>query len=209
MPKDLVRAIKRKLFTLSWFALIPCKAFSVDLMDVYHQALDNDPLFKEAYSTFLAKSEDLPQSWSQLLPQLSAAALIGRNQQLIDAGQFTIEQAYNNNQWRANASQAIFNYQAWEQVKKARASVKAAMAEFNDAAQQMMLRTSRAYLQLLLAKDTLNFAQAKKRANKRQLEQAQERFNVGLDAITAVYEARAAYDQSTATSSFNWHFVKI
>ena len=198
MPKDLVRAIKRKLLTLSWFALIPCKAFSVDLMDVYHQALDNDPLFKEAYSTFLAKSEALPQAWSQLLPQLSAAALIGRNQQRINAGTFTIEQAYNSNQWRANASQAIFNYQAWEQVKKARASVKAAMAEFNDAAQQMMLRTSRAYLQLLLAKDTLNFAQAKKRANKRQLEQAQERFNVGLDAITAVYEARAAYDQATA-----------
>ena len=147
---------------------------------------------------FLAKSEALPQAWSQLLPQLSAAALVGRNQQFIDAGAFTIQQAYNSNQWKANASQAIFNYQAWEQVKQARASVKAAMAEFNDAAQQMMLRTSHAYLQLLLAKDTLSFAQAKKRANKRQLEQAQERFNVGLDAITAVYEARAAYDQSTA-----------
>ena len=72
------------------------------------------------------------------------------------------------------------------------------MAEFNDAAQQMMLCTTAAYLQLLLAKDSLKFAEAKKRANKRQLEQAQERFNVGLDAITAVYEARAAYDQATA-----------
>ncbi len=38
----------------------------------------------------------------------------------------------------------------------------------------------------------------KKRANKRQLEQAQQRFNVGLDAITSVYEAKAAYDQSVS-----------
>ena len=198
MPKDLVHALNWKLLTLACFIFISCKAFAVDLMDIYHQALDNDPSFKEAYSTFLSRSEGLPQAWSQLLPQLSAGALLGRNQQLVDAGTFVIQQTYNNNQWKVNASQAIFNYQAWEQVKQARAAVKAAMAEFNDAAQQMMLRTTRAYLQLLLAKDTLNFAQAKKRANKRQLEQAQERFNVGLDAITAVYEARAAYDQSTA-----------
>ncbi|MGV3740011.1 MAG: TolC family outer membrane protein [Gammaproteobacteria bacterium] len=190
--------LKRIVFSLIGFCGLSTRIFAVDLMDVYFQALDNDPTFKEAYSSFLAKSEVLPQAWSQLLPQLSAAALIGRNNQFIDSGTFTVEQTYNGNQWKVNASQAIFNYQAWEQVKQARANVKAAMAGFNDAAQQMMLRTTQAYLSLLLAKDTLNFAEAKKRANKRQLEQAQERFNVGLDAITAVYEARAAYDQATA-----------
>ncbi|PJD93964.1 MAG: hypothetical protein CK424_01020 [Legionella sp.] len=167
-------------------------------MDVYHQALDNDPAFKAAYSTFLSQSESLPQAWSHLLPQLSSAALIGRNQQYIDAGQFVIQQTYNGDQWKVNASQAVFNYQAWERVKQARAAVKAAMATFNDSAQKMMMRTTRAYLELLLARDTLNFSEAKKRANKRQLDQAQERFNVGLDAITSVYEAKAAYDQSVA-----------
>lgn len=188
----------QKIVVLPWLFTMTSFVYAIDLMDVYHQALDNDPVFKEAYSTFLAKSEALPQAWSQLLPQLTAAGLLGRNNQLIDAGTFVINQTYNGNQWRVNASQAIFNYQAWEQVKQARANVKAALAEFNDAAQQMMLRTTRAYLQVLLAKDTLNFAQAKKRANQRQLEQAQERFNVGLEAITAVYQARSAYDQSTA-----------
>lgn len=174
------------------------QVFSVDLMDVYHQALDNDPQFKAAYSTFLAKSEALPQAWAQLLPQLGINALIGRNQQLVDSGVIVVEQTYNSNQWKVNASQAVFNYQAWERVKQARANVKAAMAEFNDEAQKMMLRTTHAYLHLLLARDNLNFAEAKKRANHRQLNQAQERFNVGLDAITAVYEAKAAYDQATA-----------
>lgn len=198
MLHALVRIIKSNLFIAVWLFTISNTLFAVDLMDVYHQALDNDPTFKEAHSTFLEQSEALPQAWSQLLPQLSANAMIGRNQQLVDAGTFVIQQTYNSNQWKVNASQAVFNYQAWEQVKQARASVKASLAEFNDAAQQMMLRTTHAYLQLLMAKDTLNFAESKKRANKRQLAQAQERFNVGLDAITAVYEARAAYDQATA-----------
>lgn len=39
----------------------------------------------------------------------------------------------------------------------------------------------------------------KKRANRRQYDQANQRFQVGLDAITSVYEAKAAYDQSVAT----------
>lgn len=174
------------------------KAFSIDLMDVYHQALDNDPVFKEAYSVFLAKSEALPQAWAQLLPQIGIAALAGRSQQLVDSGAIVVQQTYYSNQWKVNASQAVFNYQAWERVKQARSDVKAAMAEFNDAAQKMMLRTIHAYLQLLLARDNLNFAEGKKRANKHQMEQAKERFNVGLDTITSVYQARAAYDQATA-----------
>ncbi len=177
---------------------VASKAFSVDLMDVYHQALDNDPTFKESYSVFLAKSETLPQAWAQLLPQIGIAALAGRSQQLVDSGAIVVEQTYYTNQWKVNASQTIFNYQAWERVKQARSDVKAAMAEFNDAAQKMMLRTTHAYLQLLLAKDNLNFAEGKKRANKHQMEQAKERFNVGLDTITAVYQARAAYDQAIA-----------
>jgi len=172
--------------------------YSADLMDVYHQSLDNDPGFKAAYSNFLSQSEALPQAWSALLPQLTLAALAGRNEQFVDSGLITVSQTYNGNQWRVNASQAIFNYQAWEKIKQAKASVKSALATFNDAAQDLMMRTTSAYLKLLLAKDTLNFADAKKRANKRQLDQATQRFNVGLDAITSVYEAQAAYDQSVA-----------
>lgn len=198
MPREQARIQHKISGIFFWFLLITTQVSAADLMDVYHQALDNDPAFKAAYSSFLAQSESLPQAWSQLLPQLSSAALIGRNQQFIDAGQFVVQQTYNGDQWSVKASQAVFNYQAWERVKQARAAVKAAMANFNDAAQKMMIRTTQGYLQLLLARDTLNFAQAKKRANKRQLDQAQERFNVGLDAITSVYEAKAAYDQSIA-----------
>ncbi len=171
---------------------------AVDLMDVYYQALDSDPQFKQAYSQFLAQNEALPQAWAHLLPQLTLSALAGRYGQRVDTGIFKVAASYNGTTLQAVATQNIFNYQAWSQVQLAKASVRAALATFNNEAQQLMLRTTSAYLTLLLAQDTLHFAQAKKAANLKQLEQAQARFKVGLDAITAVYEAQAAYDQSTA-----------
>ncbi len=173
-------------------------SYAVDLMDVYRQSLENDPTFKAAYSTYLSKTEALPQAWATLLPQLTINALIGRNEQELQSNGIDIKQPYGTNQWGVKASQAVFNYQAWSQVQQAKASVKAALATFNDAAQSLILRTSSAYLDLLYARDTLNFAEAKNRANKRQFDQAKQRFNVGLDAVTSVYEAQAAYDQSVA-----------
>ena len=172
--------------------------YATDLMDVYRQSLDNDPTFKAAYSTYMSRREAIPQAWAALLPQLTIKALAGRNQQEVRSRLFDVKQPYGTNQWNVSASQAVFNYQAWAQVQQAEASVKAALAVFNDAAQNLIIRSSSAYLELLYARDTLSFAEAKERANKRQLDQAQQRFNVGLDAITSVYEAQAAHDQSIA-----------
>lgn len=173
--------------------------FATDLMDIYQQALENDPIFKDAYDTYMSNTEAVPIARAALFPQLGITGSVGRNLEDTIAGNFTNNVSYSTNVWGVTASQAIFNYQAWAKIAQAKASVKAAQATFNDAAQNLILRTSKAYFDVLFAKDTLNFAEAKKRANKRQLDQATQRFNVGLDAITSVYEAKAAYDQSIAT----------
>lgn len=190
----------RLAFSIAIYALL-CfvkPVFATDLMDVYHHALENDPKFKADYSNFLAKSEKLPQAWSLLLPQVSFEALLNRNAQYVSATNILINQRYNGNEWRLAANQDLFNYQAWQQVQQAGAGVKSALASFNDSAQDLILRTAAAYFEILLAQDTLTFAESKKAANQRQLDQANQRFNVGIDTITSVYEAQAAYDQSTS-----------
>ncbi|WP_454785203.1 TolC family outer membrane protein [Legionella sp. WA2024007413] len=182
------------------FGLLSPTFASTDLMDIYHQALENDPIFKNAYETYMANREAVPQAWAALLPQAGLTARTSRNFLHVNDGFFTVQDDYYKSRtWQFSASQAIFNYQAWAKVKQARASVKAAQATFNDAAQDLILRTAKAYFDILFAQDTLNFAEAKKRANMRQYEQAKQRFEVGLDPITSVYEAKAAYDQSIAT----------
>lgn len=178
---------------------MPIASHASDLMDIYHQSLDNDPTFKAAYSTYMSNAEAIPQALSALLPQINVGTAVSRNYLAVDVmgvGGLINPETYNSGLWKISATQAIFNYQSWSKVQQAKASVKASQASFNSAAQDLVLRTAKAYLDVLLSKDTLNFAEAKKRANQRQLDQAQQRFNVGLEAITSVYEAKAAYDRS-------------
>ena len=180
-PLFYVRRIVCSVFAFGFISL----AQSADLIEIYRQALENDPTFKAAYSTFMANSEAIPQARAALLPQLTVGAQASRNLINVDvAGPLGLNgsETYDANMWKVNASQTIFNYQSWSQVQQAKASVKAAHATFNNAAQDLILRTAKAYFDVLFSRDTLNFAEAKKR----------------LDAITSVYEAKAAYDQSVA-----------
>jgi outer membrane protein len=190
--------MKKMFFSLILTVALSSGSYATDLMDIYQQALENDPLFKQAYSTYMSNTEAIPQARAALFPQLTFNSQVSRNVENVRAAGGSVNATYNSNQWQVTTSQAVFNYQAWAEVQQAKASVKAAQATFNDAAQDLILRTARSYFQVLLARDTLNFAEAKKLANRRQLEQAEQRFKVGLDAITSVYEAKAAYDQSVA-----------
>jgi outer membrane protein len=174
-------------------------SYAIDLMDIYQQALENDPIFKQAYDTYMSSTEAVPQARAALYPQVGINGQLNRGYQETTSGVFSDNVYFDNYIWQVTASQAVFNYQAWARIKQAKASVKAAAATFNDAAQDLILRTAKAYFNALLAKDTLEFAEAKQRANKRQYDQATQRYEVGLDAITSVYEAKAAYDQSVAT----------
>jgi len=189
---------KTLLFCILTLAL-PAHVYATDLMDIYKQALENDTVFKNAYDTYMSTAESIPQARAALLPQVTVTGQASRSYLKVLAGGLGTNAYYANSLWQVTASQALFNYQAWAQVAQAKASVKSAQALFNDSAQDLILRTAKAYFEVLFAKDTLDFAEAKKRANKRQFDQATQRFQVGLDAITSVYEAKAAYDQSIAT----------
>jgi outer membrane protein len=80
------------------------------------------------------------------------------------------------------------------------ASLSIAKAEaVREAAQQdLIVRVAQRYFDVLAAEDRLNSITADREAIARQLEQAKQRFDVGLIAITDVQESQAAYDQSVA-----------
>jgi len=65
-----------------------------------------------------------------------------------------------------------------------------------------MVRTIRAYLDVLVAQDTLAFTTAERKSLARQLEQAQQRFDVGLIAITDVLEAQSGFDRARSREIF-------
>jgi outer membrane protein len=194
-----MRIVSRQWMVVLSLMILGFQALATDLLEVYHEALESDPSFKKAYVNFMAESTSLPQAMAAMLPQLSADALSARTYTEVMSGRILdVNRTYHQNKVNVVASQSIFNFKLWSLLQQAQANVKAALANFNDAAQNLILRVSQAYFDVLLAQDNLNTVKVQRQAYRRQLLQAQDRFNVGLDPVTTVYQAKAAYDQSSA-----------
>lgn len=182
------------------------------LLDVYQRALQSDPRIREAEAIFQAELETRPQARSALLPQVTGSASRSwsdaegsqrfLNFNPIDNELQTIETAFEQDarttNWQIELRQTLFRWDQWINFRQSDKRIARAETEFEAAKQDLMLRVSEAYFEVLAAQDTLGAAQATQRAIERQLEQAQTRFEVGLIAITDVQEAQAAFDRSVA-----------
>jgi outer membrane protein len=197
-----------KLLLVLFGSLLASGAAQADsLLEVYQQALQSDPLIHEAEARRLAALEAEPQARSLYLPQIDFAGDYtkieqeGRNVGTDSEGPF-LQQIQNDTQgtrWQFNLRQSLFR---WDQIVGMRRADKiVARAEANrEAAQQdLIVRVTQRYFDVLAAEDRLTSIHSNKQAIARQLEQAKQRFDVGLIAITDVQESQAAYDQSTAS----------
>ncbi|MDG2434544.1 MAG: TolC family outer membrane protein [Gammaproteobacteria bacterium] len=201
-----------KRLKVLFFCLIafPITGNATSLIDVFEDALVNDPLLKEALANKEAISESRPQARSLLLPQINASGsysdsdINGRStfQQKTSIGTVTnttgFLQESETTQWDVSIRQTIFDFGAWMNLKKANKTVAQAEIDYLAAEQQLMVRVATAYFNVLAAQDTLESEQAARQAIEKQLDQSRKRFDVGLIAITDVQEAQAAYDQSVA-----------
>lgn len=184
------------------------------LRDIYDLALKNDAKLKVAEATFKANRETEVQARARLLPQVNGDSSYGRNRRNQDAqsitgfsagagftplfGDVTTHSNTTDRNWGVTLSQQIFDLPTWFSFKSGKAVSQQAQAQFAADQQDLILRTADAYFSVLRAIDNLQVSQAEELADKRQLDQAQQRFDVGLIAITDVHEARAVYDASIA-----------
>ena len=189
-----------KLLCTFLVALIPAKqTFSQDLIDTYQLAKANDPEFKSSDINKLATAELKSQSIAQMLPNLSFSANSSRNRLESTSFLGTTLQHYWDHKLGFNLKQPVFHWDHWIQLDQADNKIAQAEAQFQAKQQALMRRTAEAYFNILAAQDNLEFATAEKNAIEKQLEQAKQRFDVGIIAITDVYEAQAGYDRSLAS----------
>ena len=197
---DCMKNIVRFLLVLVWVPIVP----AMDLLEVYDLAVVNDPTFLEAAANRESAQESRPQAIANLLPVLSA---VGTSQDTrLHNKKVTFQtgpradktQSFWTHSITVDLTQPIFNVDFWVQFSQSENQIAQADAEYGAVGQDLIERTTSAYLDVLLAKDTLDFSVSEKRAFARQLEQAKQRFEVGLIAITDVYEIQAGYDTSAA-----------
>jgi len=97
-----------------------------------------------------------------------------------------------------NLTQVIYEHSAWVGLDLAEMAASQADSAYASTLQSLITRVTKAYFDVLTAKDNYEFQGAEKAAIERQLEQTKQRFAVGLTAITDVHEAQAQYDLATA-----------
>lgn len=130
------------------------------------------------------------------MPQinLSAGYNLARNSEESTSGPFDT----NTLSAGVDVSQQLFNQNSWINLDIAEITARQADASYAAQQQGLILRVSQAYFNVLKAADDLVFVRAEKAAVGRQLEQTKQRFEVGLSAITDVYDAQAQYDSVLA-----------
>jgi outer membrane protein len=169
---------------------IGAPAFAADLIDVYRDALAQDPVYASARLALEANREVLPQARAGTLPNISASSNYFRNER--DSGGSS--SGFNTYGYSLSLTQPLFRRQTWIAVDQADLQVKQAEAVFADVQQNLIVRAAQAYFDVLLAQDNVALSGAQKTAFSEQLAQAKRNFEVGTATIVDSYEAQARYD---------------
>jgi outer membrane protein len=173
---------------------------AANLTEVYQLAIQNDPTLKSAAAARSAALEAKPQSRALLYPALSFDANYDHVREDIKESSIGAlgTSTFNSSGYALSLNQPLFNRDYFVRLRQSDATVGQADATYHSAEQALIVRVAEAYFNLLAADDNLEFARAEKSAIEHQLEQAKQRFDVGLIAITDVHEAQAAYDLANA-----------
>lgn len=167
-----------------------------DLMSVYQEAAANNADLAAARADFQARREGVPQARAGLLPNLSAGARMNDTRTALETPAATLSRS--GTVYQANLSQPLFRADRWFQLQAAEAVSEQAALELSATEQNLILQSADAYFSVLRAQDNLASTKAEEAAFKRQLDQANERFEVGLSDKTDVLQAQAGFDTARA-----------
>lgn len=204
--------ITKLLGTVLCCGAINANAQTDDLLSILQLALDNDPTLNQAEARYRANSENVIQTRANLLPTFGAGGSTTREtsgppDDIINpaTGEVLLEEhsfrpGRNSHSWGVSLNQSVFNLANWYSLQSARATDRANQVNLAAQEQDLIMRTAAAYFDILRAQDLLETNIQEEEAALRSLEQTQQREEVGLVAITDVYDAQAAYDLARNTT---------
>lgn len=190
----------RKIIPAALLAATWTSAGAVDLIAVYELASKNDPEIRAAERRLNAAEIEPKIARANFLPQIDSTLQrtpIGNSQPKIN-GVDLDENNIDGENYSFNLTQSLFDYSNLVEMQRARQIVAQADSQYNVAWQDFLQRTAQRYFDMLNSIDSLRFAEAEEKALKRQFEQAEQRFEVGLSAVTDFLDAQAAWDGARA-----------
>ena len=184
--------------TLAIGAALALPAQAQSLQELYDAARGYDAAYQSAKSQYDANLYKADQAKAGLLPSVGLSAGVSNTQLRTEANGTTSDRSFDTQSASVSATQPLYrsaNYATYEQGQK---QVELAQAQLQAAEQDLIVRVSQAYFDVLAAQDTLTFVQAQKAAVAEQLASAKRNFEVGTATITDTREAQARFDLVTA-----------
>lgn len=198
--------IMKKLPRIFLALLLPLAASSAmaeGLADVYAAAVESDPILRAEQAAYEAATHGQRQAKALYLPSVNFSASRTNTKQNITSSTSVFIPAgvrdFATKNYSLSLRQALYRRDYMTQLNQAEANTRQAQATLNSAQQDLIMRVTERYFDVLAAQDNLEFTRAEKNAIERQLEQTKQRFEVGLIAITDVHESQAAFDLATAS----------
>ncbi len=195
-------------------------SYGDDLLSILQLALENDPTLRQAEANYRENRETMIQSRASLLPSVGLGGATTRltsgptdsiytnvtdpvsGQTIVTrvANDHSFRPGINNHGWGMNLTQSVLNLASWYNFQSAQERDKAAAVNLAAQEQDLIMRVATAYFDVLRAIDALDTNVQEEEAALRSLEQTRQREEVGLVAITDVYDSEAAYDLAQNTT---------
>lgn len=179
-------------------------AATQNLLDIYQNALSQDPSWASSRSANLAAQEKLEQGKALYRPTVtfnSNASVSETNVEYLGSGSVFRDEgreSFDTIGYGLSLNQPIFRKDNYVQYQQSRLVVSQADRQLILDKQNLMQRVTQAYFDVLLAQDSIALINAQKSAISHQLAQAKANFEVGTSTITDVNEAQARFDLTIA-----------
>ena len=177
--------------TLALTAVLTGTAQAQSLVQLYEAAKGHDAIYKSARSQYEATLAKAEQAKALLRP--TANLTLGRYE--VDPANSS---QYGTRNQVLSASQPIYRPANLASYEQGTQQVALGQAQLKVAEQDLIVRLSQAYFDVLIAQESLNFLKAQKSAVSEQLAAAKRNFEVGTATITDSREAQARFDLVTA-----------
>ena len=178
-------------------AMVACLATAAplhaqSLIELYDAARASDATYQSARAQYDANLARSDQAKAAILP--AASLSVGINRNLFDNSNPGYQRAYTSQSATVSAAQPLYRPGNWASYEQGKRLVDLAEAQLQSAEQDLVLRVSQAYFDVLAAADSLTFVRAQKNAVAEQLASAKRNFEVGTSTVTDSREAQARYD---------------
>lgn len=170
------------------------------LLDIFAEAERSDPGYRQAHANLDAVLENVVQARGNMYrPVIGINGSGVRNRQDIEAAfGRTGRSKFDSRSLGIQMTQPVFYFDRYLRIEQANEQVAQAEVQVSIALQDLIIRVAERYFDILAAQDNLRFAEAEQRSLQEQLRQTEQRFEVGLTAITDVQEARSGFDRARA-----------